>query len=199
MIAPPIDPATGAPRKRNPWVMALLTGVVLVFLAFWIYVFLFADTTSPNQVPDRTWAKRTAATCAATAEQLAALPSARTFADITPKAEALRQRADVGEQATALVVAMVAQIRSQPPSDAVSQGAVTNWLADYDTYVADRNAHVAKLARRARSALRRDGRGRHPEQPRHGRLRLGQRHAPLPGAPGLRLTPRTPGELSHPG
>jgi hypothetical protein len=125
----------------------LLIGlVVAVFVAMWIYIFFFADTTNPNRLPDRAWTKQAEAICAAYAKQIGALPPAHTFASIKPKSEAMRQRAVVGQQATDLLAQMVADLRASPSADPASRDAVNRWLADYDTYIQDRRRHLARWA-----------------------------------------------------
>ena len=42
----------------------------------------------------------------------------------------MRQRAVVGQEATDLLVHMVAELRALPAADAVGRDAVTRWLAD---------------------------------------------------------------------
>ena len=78
----------------------------------WIYIFFFADTNNPNRLPDRAWAKQAETICKGYADQIKVLPDATTFADIKPKAEAMRQRAVVGQQVTDLLTSMVAALRA---------------------------------------------------------------------------------------
>ena len=121
--------------------------IALAALAtMWIYILFFADTTNPNRVPDRAWATRAETTCKGYADQIKVLPDATMFADVKPKAEAMRQRAVVGRQVTDLLTAMVASLRATPPTDAVSADAVNRWLADYDTYLGDRHRHLEAWA-----------------------------------------------------
>ena len=82
---------------------------------------------------------------------LAALPPARSFADIEPLEEALRQRADVGEQATdaprRTARARCGRCRPRPARTTASSSQA--WFADWDTYLADRRDHIDGLAGRA--------------------------------------------------
>jgi hypothetical protein len=142
-VTAPVAPAP--PRRVRP-AMLFVALVVAVFVVMWIYIFFFADTTNPNRVPDRAWTKQAEAICAAYAKQIGALPPARTFADIKPKSEAMRQRAAVGQEATDLLTQMVADLRASPSSDAATRDAVDRWLADYDTYLQDRRRHLARWA-----------------------------------------------------
>jgi hypothetical protein len=119
---------------------------LLALVLMWTYILFFADTTNPNRIPDRTWAAQAQAVCKGYTDQIAELPDASTFAKIKPKSEAIRQRAVVGQQATDLVVRMVADLRALPVADTVSRAAVARWLADYETSIGDRQRQLAKWA-----------------------------------------------------
>ena len=109
-------------RRLRPAVVAVL--VALAALAvMWVYILFFADTANPNRLADRAWAKQAETICKGYADQIKVLPDATMFADVKPKAEAMRQRAVVGKQVTDLLTAMVAGLRATPPSDAVSADA----------------------------------------------------------------------------
>lgn len=132
-------------RRFRPTVVAVLVALAAL-AAMWIYIFFFADTTNPNRLADRAWAKQAEATCERYADQIKVLPDATTFADVKPKAEAMRQRAVVGQQVTDLLTSMVATLRATPPADAISADAVNRWLADYDTYLGDRHRQLGYWA-----------------------------------------------------
>ena len=112
----------------------------------WVYILFFADTDNPNRLPDRAWGKQAETICKSYADQIEMLPDATTFADIKPKAEAMRQRAVVGQQVTDLLTSMVAGVRAVPPADPVTAEAVNRWLADYDTYLGDRHRQLGYWA-----------------------------------------------------
>jgi hypothetical protein len=142
-VTEPVAPAP--PRRARPAVL-LIALVVLVFVAMWIYIFFFADTSNPNRLPDRAWTTHADSVCDAYAKLVDDLPPARTFADIKPKSEAMRQRAAVGQQATDLLAQMVADLRAAPSTHPSTRDAVGLWLADYDTYIQDRRRHLARWA-----------------------------------------------------
>ena len=126
--------------------MVLILIALAALAAMWIYILLFADTNNPNRLPDRAWAKQAETICKGYADQIEKLPDATTFANIKPKAEAMRQRAVVGQQVTDLLTSMVAAVRAAPPTDAVTSEAVNRWLADYDTYLGDRHRQLGYWA-----------------------------------------------------
>jgi hypothetical protein len=129
-------------RHRNPVALAAISVAVTAIAAMWIYAFFFASKDNPDKLPDRAWAARSEAICAGYKEQVDALPPARAFADIEPREEAMRQRADVGETANDLLAGMVADLRVEPPADDYSRKGADLWLADWDRYLEARVAHV---------------------------------------------------------
>lgn len=132
--------------KRRITIWTVLIGLMLLgLLAMWIYAFVFANVKSPDLMPDKAWAARTEAACAAMKPQVAQLPAANSFKDITPRGEALRQRADVADAITALLRSQVAGIKNDDPADERSARLKGLWLTDYDAYLADRDAHVAQF------------------------------------------------------
>lgn len=138
-----LDAPTDPPRRR-PVVRVVLVLVVLALVAMWIYVLFIGKEASPNRLEDQGWAERAEPVCAAAAAKLNALPSARSFAKIEPRQEALRQRADVGQQATDLLSTQVAALRGLPAPTGRNDGALlVAWFADWDTYLGDRADHIA--------------------------------------------------------
>jgi hypothetical protein len=140
---PALDEHAAASRPR--WgVRALLLVIVAALIAMWIYVLFIGKEQSPNRLADGQWAERAEPVCAATAKRIAALPSAATFARVKPVEEALRRRADVGEQATALLDGQLAQLRALPaPTGPHDSALLQAWFADWDRYLTDRRDHIA--------------------------------------------------------
>jgi hypothetical protein len=138
-----IDERRTAPRRH--WgVRAVLVGVVVAIAGMWVYVLFIGKVHSPNRLTDRTWAERAEPVCAATARRLAALPPPSSFLHVEPRAEALRQRAVVGEEATGLLQGQVAALRALPAPTGTHDGALLSaWFADWDRYLADRRDHIA--------------------------------------------------------
>lgn len=124
----------------------LLAGLVLLVVALgamWFYAFFLASNDNPDKIPDRAWAERAEATCAAYGTQIDALPPARSFADVEPLEEALRQRAAVADEVTTLLRAMVADLAADELADGRSRQAVGLWLADWERFLAARDDQVA--------------------------------------------------------
>ena len=147
MTRPVVEPDAASDRKdppSRPWVRVLLAAVVVALGAMWVYVLFIGEPQSPNVLDDETWPARAEDVCASVAVDLSALPPARSFADIEPVEEALRQRADVGVKATALLDAQLAALRALPaPTGEHDDELLAAWFADWDTYLQDRRDHLA--------------------------------------------------------
>ena len=132
--------------KRKLTVWTVLIGIALLAIAMmWIYAFFFANVKSSDIMPDKAWVARADAACAAIKPKIAALPAAITFKNVTPRSEALRQRADVADQVTGYVRELVSTLKADKPADAASLNLATLWLGEYDVYIKDRDAHVAQF------------------------------------------------------
>ena len=129
-------------RRRRRAARAAVIGVVIAIAAMWVYAFFFAPRTSPDRMPDRAWDVSAEALCATNMVTIDALPSARSFKDVQPRIDALRQRADVGEQATNLLVERVNALRALPTTDARTISLSQRWLHDYDVYIGDRRRQI---------------------------------------------------------
>ena len=129
-------------RRRRRAARAAVIGVVIAIAAMWVYAFFFAPRTSPDRMPDRAWDVSAEALCAPSKAAIDVLPSARSFKDVQPRLDALRQRADVGEQATNLLVERVNALRALPTTDARTISLSQRWLHDYDVYIGDRRRQI---------------------------------------------------------
>jgi hypothetical protein len=138
------DTADRPKRKITVW--TVLIGIALIAIAaMWIYAFFFADVKSTDIMPDKAWVARTEATCAAVKPKIASVPAANSFKNVTPRSEALRQRADVADQVTGFLRELVATLKADKPADAASQNLANLWLGEYEVYIRDRDAHVAQF------------------------------------------------------
>jgi len=134
----------GVPPARRSRLGFVAAGAVVVGIGvMWILALGQTGRSNPDRFPDRAWAKQASVVCARYGDQIDALPAARTFATVEPKSEALRQRADVGDRATDLLRAMVAELGRTAPADDKSRTGVELWLKDWTLYLADRDRHVA--------------------------------------------------------
>jgi hypothetical protein len=137
-----LSPSPAPARPRYAARAALVVGL-LAFSAFWTWALFFASKEPVNRIDDRAWAARAEEICAAADEQRVALADFRTMRDATP--QMVRERADIVDDATAILEQMLDDVVADPPDDAKGRAVVPLWEDDYRTYLADRRAFTAEL------------------------------------------------------
>ena len=125
-------------------------GVAILFIAaMWIYGFVFADDSAVAKVHDTAWTKRAQEICTRRNDLLDQnSKSVRTTSDGSPQA--------VGKgvsKATDIVQAALEEVLAVMPSSAHDQELIGKWESLYRTYVADRRATEAKLAKGEKAEL----------------------------------------------
>ena len=109
----------------------------------WIYAFGFASRESINRINDRQWAERGEQLCKREREFRASLQD---LTAIKPDdTAAMRQKADIVEKATASLAQLVESLANSTPSDDKGQAIVPLWIADYRTYLKDRQVFIDRL------------------------------------------------------
>lgn len=129
--------------RRNPVVVGVLA-LAVAFIAFmWVYAFVFADDDGINRIEDRAWSARAEQTCADARTALLELADYRTLEEVGEGA--LAARADLVEQANAVLDDMIGTLEADPPVGDKAGRIIPAWLADYRTYLGDRAAYVDQL------------------------------------------------------
>ena len=118
-----------------------LSLVVLAMLAMWIYGFFFSPRESINKIGDQEWAAFAESICDRAKSDLLELADYRLIGDT----DDLRERAKIVREATTILQAMVDQISSRQPSDDKGVAIVPLWLADYVSYLEDREDYAISL------------------------------------------------------
>jgi hypothetical protein len=134
----------GAPRRFRPLRLFLMV-VCLGLVAMWVLIFYRSWTGGyayGDEIPDRSWVAQAEAVCTAARPAIDALPTAQSFAGMSPA-----DRAPSVAQATVLLEAMVTDLRALPtPPDARSQELTGFWLGSWDVYLEDRRLHHGFMA-----------------------------------------------------
>lgn len=117
--------------------------LVTAMLAMWIYAFFLAPREARNRVGDRAWAARAEQRCAVEVLIRASLADFRSIEDVG--VDALRQRADIVDEATDGLATMVADIAAYRVGDAKGAAIVPLWIADWQRHVEDRRAYSVAL------------------------------------------------------
>jgi hypothetical protein len=119
----------------------LAIGVMLCIAALWSYT-LWGPTkkTPPGVLADSAWAVQAQATCTKAATTIDALPEAFTAPDAAARALVIT-KANV-----ALRTMLDELTASAPTAESSNDGRmISEWLADWRTYLADRDRYVAAL------------------------------------------------------
>jgi hypothetical protein len=134
-------PASDAPARRWSPTRVLVVLVIVAMLAMWGYVLYLAfgpgRQPPPDQLADPTFARQSQARCEAAHADVAALPRA-------VEAESAAERAEIIDQANERFSAMIDEIEPLRP-DGEDGEIVAAWIADWRTYLADREAFADAL------------------------------------------------------
>ena len=138
------DPADDdADAGRRGWTVGRVAAVVVVLaiVLMWIYAFSgVAAKDPPDQLDDPAFASAAEPVCAATMDELEALPSARDAASPEERAQTVRD-------ANALLATMVDDLDAIAPDGGDRDDRITGlWLADWRTHLEDRAAYADALA-----------------------------------------------------
>ncbi len=114
--------------------------MVLGIVLMWVYAFSgnFLGVDVPGRLQDKTFPTAAQPVCQAAVDKVNALPKA--FETPDPQ-----KRADVVDQASTYLEDMLAQLRAQVPAAQPQHDIVTQWLADWETYVHDRRDYTKQL------------------------------------------------------
>jgi hypothetical protein len=128
---------TRGPWRRSTARKILLAVGVAAFVLFWGWALFFASKEAVNKIGDRAWAMRAEEICVDYDVQIRSLE-----AQASPD---LIIRADLVQQSTDLLSAMLDDITATPPTDEKGQAIVPAWEADYRTLLADRYRYAEQL------------------------------------------------------
>lgn len=138
MAAPTQDTAPDA-RRRSPIGRVVVAGAVILMALFWIWILTGGPRKqNPDYLSDRDWVADAEALCAATRDDVDALPRAEA-------AGSAAERADVLDDANDLVAAMLVDLGEPLPADDGDIAVVRPWLDDWATYLGDRRAFADAL------------------------------------------------------
>jgi hypothetical protein len=118
---------------------ASAAGIVVLCAGLWVYVFLIADPKPTDRLSNEAFAQAARPVCKAAKDQI--------YADglFGAKADTPQQRGDISDRADTILRTMVQQLKAVAPTEGEDARIVAGWLSDWDTYLGDRDAWVAKL------------------------------------------------------
>jgi vacuolar-type H+-ATPase subunit H len=118
----------------------IFIGTCISLLAMmWVYALFFASKESVNQIADKAWQQRAEAICNTTAVARKELADYRLITEMGP--DALAERADIVDKATAMLSEMVDKLSASTPTDAKGSELIPLWISDYRTYIGDRRMY----------------------------------------------------------
>ena len=121
----------------------LLTALIALIAAMWIYGLFFASKEAVNKFADRQWAQDAQARCLIAEQQRLDLADYRLVDDLG--VDAISQRAAIVDKATDTIESFVKEFRLKLPSDDKGISIVGLWLDDYEIYIADRRSFADDL------------------------------------------------------
>jgi hypothetical protein len=138
------DSDTPTPASRIA-VRALLTVVVVGFVAFWVWALFFASKEAVNAIEDRGWAARAEEICSEANDARLELSDYRQIVD--GDADLIVERAEIVDRATDIIEGMLDDVTAVEPADEKGRAIVPQWEDEYRRYIAARRDYADDLRR----------------------------------------------------
>ena len=114
--------------------------LVIIMVGVWGGIYLGAPRENPDRFADTAFPEAAERVCTPIQAEIDQLPPGH-------RAESAQSHGLVVRTGTDLTIAMVSELRALLPlvTDADDLGRLDRWFEDWDAYIADREAHVARL------------------------------------------------------
>lgn len=145
-VSPTAPQAPGAaPARRITVTKVLLTVVILLIVAMWVYAFGFASKKAAYRVDDDAWRARAEQLCTEyRAERLKLVDTSEGYiAEPTPAQ--MVERADLVDRATDILERQLADIVAVQPASQRDRSLVQEYEGYWRTVFADRRAYTQRL------------------------------------------------------
>jgi hypothetical protein len=140
-----VDPQTTRRPLSSIIARTVVTIVVLMLIAMWVYAFGFASKHSPYRIDDDAWRARAQGICEKYEAERLGLVDMDAGYIAEPTNEQMLQRADVVDAATDILVAELDEVFAVlPPSDR-DQALAAEYRGYYEKLIADRRVYTARL------------------------------------------------------
>jgi hypothetical protein len=126
-------------------VRVLLTVIVLLLVAMWVYAFGFASKKGVYRVESEAWRDNATVVCQATRLNLAQLTDTSEGYIENPTNEQMLKRADIVDRATDLLEGQLAELVAFPVESDRDVTLIDSFEGFYRTLISDRRAYTAKL------------------------------------------------------
>lgn len=147
--SPPADqvsPELGddAPRRIRP-VAVLLTAVILLLAAMWVYALFFASKEAAYRVDDDAWRENAQQICSRYQAQRLELVDTSEGYIAEPTKEQMIERADLVDQATDLLEAQLVELVADVPAGEEDTRLIADFERYWRTVLSDRRAYTERL------------------------------------------------------
>lgn len=133
---------TQLPKRRRA-VQVFLGAICLAIAVFWVYAFLFASKEGINVLEDKTWTVRAEEICKNANLERDKLVDLRRIDSVA--GDALAERADIIDKATAIIQEMLDDVTAQVPIGVEDAKLSSRWQEIYQNWINGRIEYTAKL------------------------------------------------------
>lgn len=133
-----------APRTRTPVKIVIILCCAIV-ASMWVYYFVFATNEGVYQVQDKSWRLAAAEVCIAASAEREALADTSGGYIANPTDEQMLQRADIVDNATAILDQMVTDLAAIPVNNDKDATRIAFFVENYRIVLSDRRRYTAGL------------------------------------------------------
>ena len=132
------------PKRSRRLLVRLLAAVGgAAFAAFWVWALFFASKDPINAIDDDAWTQRAEQICVAADAERLQLADFREMREATP--QLVRERADIVDRATDILVRMLDDVVAVEPTSAKGRDLIPQWTAEYRSYLDSRRVFADTL------------------------------------------------------
>lgn len=136
------DSTVQTPLRRRA-LQVFLGAICLTIAVFWVYAFLFASKEGINVLEDKTWTVRAEEICKNANLERDKLVDLRRIDSVA--GDALAERADIIDKATAIIQKMLDDVTAQVPIGVEDAKLSSRWQEIYQNWINGRIEYTAKL------------------------------------------------------
>ncbi len=133
-----------APRTRTPVKIVIILCCAIV-ASMWVYYFVFATDEGVYQVQDKSWRAAASEICTAASTEREALADTSGGYIAKPTNAQMLQRADIVDNATAILDQMVTDLAAIPVNNDKDATRVAFFVENYRIVLSDRRRYTARL------------------------------------------------------
>ena len=136
------DSTVQTPIRRRA-LQVFLGAICLTIAVFWVYAFLFASKEGVNVLEDKAWTIRAEEICRNANLERDKLVDLRRINSV--EGDALAERADIIDKATAIIQKMLNDVTAQAPTGIDDKKLMEKWRSIYLSWINARINYTAKL------------------------------------------------------